>query len=192
MPPPAPFGIKPPVGKPRDVAPGWSDEVDKHFPYKNHVECYGRWLMQKVTHIPIRHYYKESNSTSASTCQSEQDAWAKTVLFTTNQVHPFSFSRGYEEVIEVKAVPGAWKEEHSFWFLSVTEEREWDLYTLKTRATLAGIVEHLLKPGCHIEQLCDHRPLREWPIDYGRLDQFLACRDHYFENFGRLGEKLLP
>ncbi|KIO33400.1 hypothetical protein M407DRAFT_17669 [Tulasnella calospora MUT 4182] len=144
---PAPFGIKLPTDKPKEVAP-------------------------EVAHIPIRRYCPESNGTSSTACQSEKESWAKTVLFTTNEAHPFSFSRGYEEVIEVKAVPGA----------------------LKTNIVSGSYRDcgASSQAWMSIEQLCEHSPLREWPIDYGKLDQFLAWRDHYFKNFGRPGEKLLP
>ncbi|KIO23864.1 hypothetical protein M407DRAFT_26729 [Tulasnella calospora MUT 4182] len=65
--PPAPFGPNPSSDKPHEPAPGWSDEVDKYFPYKNQVEYYGSipWFIQEVAHIPIRRDYQGSDGVSA-------------------------------------------------------------------------------------------------------------------------------
>ncbi|KIO17753.1 hypothetical protein M407DRAFT_32570 [Tulasnella calospora MUT 4182] len=79
---PAPFGPNRPSKKPREVAPGWSDEVDKYFPYKNQVQYYGStpWFKQEVAHIPIRRGYQGFDGISASSRSSEQEGWARVRL----------------------------------------------------------------------------------------------------------------
>ncbi|KIO33403.1 carbohydrate-binding module family 13 protein [Tulasnella calospora MUT 4182] len=53
MPLPASWSFEQPPDKLREVAPGWSDDVDKYFPYKNQTEyyCSTPWFIQKVSHI---------------------------------------------------------------------------------------------------------------------------------------------
>ncbi|KAG8972603.1 hypothetical protein FRC05_009713 [Tulasnella sp. 425] len=192
IPLPAPFGTQPSSDKPREIAPGWSDEVDKFFPYKNQVEYYGStpWFIQEVAHIPIRRSYQISEGVGSKSDPAHQEAWAKTVLFTIDAAHPFSFSRGCHEVIEVHPLPGASNAERGFWLFAVEVDGEINLYKLKPFQNVEAIVEHLRKPGSYIEQICEHRPPREWCLDQERLDQFLAWRYRYFRNFGRPGEKL--
>lgn len=188
MPRPAPFGPNQPPDKPQERAPGWSDEVDKYFPYKNQFQYYGStpWFIQEVAHIPIRRGYQGFDDFSGSSRSPEQEGWAKTVLFSTDELRPYSFSQGYYEVIEIKSLSEALDEEHRFWLLEVASEREWYLYKLEALENVEAIVKHLLEPGSFIEQLCEHIPLRPWPLDHERLGQFCCWRDRYFENFGRL------
>ncbi|KAG9032796.1 hypothetical protein FS837_002625, partial [Tulasnella sp. UAMH 9824] len=178
MPLPAPFGIDPPSDKPQEPAPGWSNEVDKYFPYKNNVEYYGStpWFIHEVAHIPIRHGYQPLDGISATSRLSEQEGWAKTVLFSTDELNLFSFSRGYYEVIEIKSLSEALDKEHRFWLLEVNSAQEWYLYKLEALKGVEAIVKHLLKPASHIEQLCDQKPLQPWPLDHEKLDQFFAWR----------------
>ncbi|KAG8913057.1 hypothetical protein FRC00_003148 [Tulasnella sp. 408] len=55
LPMPAPFGIDHPDKSPRQIAPGWSDEVEKYFPFKNRTDCMAStpWLIHEAAHIPI-------------------------------------------------------------------------------------------------------------------------------------------
>ncbi|KAG8946823.1 hypothetical protein FRC04_011370 [Tulasnella sp. 424] len=192
IPLPAPFGTQPSSDKPREIAPGWSDEVDKYFPYKNQVEYYGStpWFIQEVAHIPIRRSYQISEGIGSISDPAQQEGWAKTVLFTTDAAHPFSFSRGCYEVIEVHPLSGASNAEHGFWLLAVEVDSALKLYKLKPFQKVEAIVEHLRKPGSYIEQICEHRRLRAWCLDQERLKQLLAWRDRYFRNFGRPGKTL--
>ncbi|KAG8918355.1 hypothetical protein FRC01_001906, partial [Tulasnella sp. 417] len=171
MPLPAPFGIDPPSDKPKEPAPGWSNEVDKYFPYKNQVDYYGStpWFIQEVAHFPIRRGYQGSGGISTSSRSLEQEGWARTVLFSIDALHPFSFSRGYYEVIEVKALPGALEEEHRFWLLEVNPELGWYFYKLEEAANVEAIVKHLLEPTSYIEELCEHQPIQPWPLDHEKL-----------------------
>ncbi|KAG8896786.1 hypothetical protein FRC00_005266, partial [Tulasnella sp. 408] len=171
MPLPAPFGINPPSDKPQEPAPGWSNEVDKYFPYKNQVEYYGStpWFIQEVAHIPIRRGYQGSDGIASTSHSSEREGWARTVLFSTDELNPFSFSRGYYEVIEIKSLSEALDGEHRFWLLEVNSEREWCLYKLEVLKDVEAIVKHLQRPASHIEQLCDQKPLQPWPLDYEEL-----------------------
>ncbi|KAG9027274.1 hypothetical protein FS837_004332 [Tulasnella sp. UAMH 9824] len=170
MPFPAPFEIQPSPDPPKQVAPRWSKEVDKYFPHKNRLDCYGStpWLVHEVLHIPV--VWPGHQPTPFG------EYGARTVLFTVDQVR----NQGcYDEVIEVRPLPGS-DEGNRFWLLGMSY-RDWEFYKLKPIGSLDDIVAHLQHDG--IGALQEHD--EPWPADEDKLDQLSRWMDRHVGEFGK-------
>ncbi|KIO25243.1 hypothetical protein M407DRAFT_244156 [Tulasnella calospora MUT 4182] len=168
MPPPAPFGIQPLLDPPKEVAPRWSAEVDKYFPYKNRSDCYGStpWLVHEALHIPVVWPGHQPAPVG--------EYGARTVLFTVDEVKDAPF---YDEVIEVRPLPGS-DEGNRFWVLNMASG-DWEFYRLRPIGSLDDIVAHLQHRGIGALQECDD----PWPADEAKLDQLSRWMQRYKREF---------
>ncbi|KAG9050685.1 hypothetical protein FS837_003412 [Tulasnella sp. UAMH 9824] len=170
MPFPAPFGIQPSPDLPKQVAPRWSNEVDKYFPYKNRSDCYGStpWVVHEALHIPVVWPGHQPAPVG--------DYGARTVLFTVAEAKNEPF---YDEVIEVRPLPGS-DEGNRFWLLGMNCG-DWEFYRLKPIGSLDDIVAHL--QHCGIGALREHD--EPWPADEVKLDQLSRWMNKYVSEFGK-------
>lgn len=166
------FGNPPASDPPKGVAPRWSDEVDKYFPYKDRPDCYGStpWLIYEALHIPV--VWPGHHPPSVG------EYGAKTVLFTVEAAKPDS--PFYDKVIEIRPLPGS-DERSGFWAL-VMDCGNWEFYRLKPVGGLDDIVAHLQHGG--IGKLFEnHKP---WPADEVKLDQLSRWMYRHHTRFGQL------
>ncbi|KAG8926438.1 hypothetical protein FRC00_002903 [Tulasnella sp. 408] len=163
-------GVQSSPDPPKQVAPRWSNEVDKYFPYQNRSDCYGStpWLVHEVLHIPVVRPGHQSTS--------DGKYGARTVLFTVDQARN---ELCYDEVIEVRPLPGS-DEGNRFWLLIMCYG-DWEFYKLKPVGSLDDIVAHL--QHCGIGALQEHDG--PWPADDGKLDQLSRWMDRYNREFGK-------
>ncbi|KAG8971668.1 hypothetical protein FRC05_010924 [Tulasnella sp. 425] len=166
------FGNPPASDPPKEVAPRWSDEVDKYFPYKNRPDCYGStpWLIHEALHIPV--VWPGHHPPSVG------EYGARTVLFTVEAAEPDS--PFYDEVIEVRPLPGS-DERSGFWAL-VMDCGNWEFYRLRPVGGLDDIVAHLQHDG--IGKLFEND--EPWPADEVKLGQLSRWRYRHNRRFGQL------
>ncbi|KAG8917465.1 hypothetical protein FRC01_002438 [Tulasnella sp. 417] len=181
LPMPAPFGVSHHEKSPRQVAPGWSDEVEKYFPFKNRSDCLGSnpWFIHEAAHIPIL---------QPGYSPSSGDTYARTLLFTVDEPERWSISSGYKEIVEVKPSP-CLGEVHGLWLLQVFEQ-DWYFRKLKSTETIQSVINYLQRDG-RVENLLEEPQGECWPLDAEKVDQYLLWNFRYFSNFGRPGKKLL-
>lgn len=155
--------------------------MEKYFPYKNRPDCIGStpWFTHEAAHIPILQPGYDS---------AYGGTYARTLLFTVDELDKLSVAFGYKEIIEVKPLPRS-GEEHKLWLLQVFEQ-EWYFHKIRPTESLESIIGYLQRGG-QVEGLLEDPRAECRRLDAAKVEQYLHWNFRYFVDFGRPGKKIL-